>query len=1180
MVFGDVVSDAVSIGAGNSGNAKVNSPIVFYRYAGIFSFIGLLFVTAFMNTAALRDFSNKYDQILFATPIDKFSYLGGRFFGSVVIATLPFLGIYLGTLAGVLTPWVDAEDVGAFQLLPMLQSFFVIVLPNVLFTGAILFGLAIAFRNSIVSFVGALVLIMAYSVSGTLLRDLDNQAIASLADPFALRTLSYMTKYWTSAELNNSLLDFSGVLLANRAIWIGMSLLVFGLTYWSFSFSATRKKGGKAGKKTSTSPAFKPVFVKLKALPQAVAQFDTKAQFTQFFNQIQIEWKEVVRSAPFIVIMILGVVNTSANLSFATQLYGTTTFPVTYSVIDIMRGGMYIFTLAIIAYYSGIMVWKERDAKMNEFFDASPFPSWIPFLSKLVAMTGIIFLIQFMLILVGVVGQTLMDYQTYELDVYFKSMILNDGSALFMTIVLSFFIQVLVNNKYLGYFIFIIYSVADGIIWGIWDISNVFRPFGVPSYTYSAMNEFGPFVDSMLAFNVYWLIFAVIVIIIGVLFFVRGKGASFAKRVELAKDRMDGKLKISLAILFFAWAGMGSWLFYNVHVLNEVTTSDEQEEQQVAYEKTYKKYEGINQPRITEVNYEIDLIPEERNFKAKTSFVAINKSDEPIEKFHFTMSPNFETEIEIAGATLEFEDENDFYRIYKLQSPLQPNEKLNYIVKSSYEPKGIQNQPSVTQIVENGTFISSFQFLPTIGYNSQFELGDKKDRKDNELPEKSRMPKLTGIDCGEPCNNSYISNSSDWVKMSATISTSPDQIAIAPGSLVKEWEKDGRKYFQYDLETPSLNFHTFVSGRYEVRRDKWNDSVDVEVYYHKPHEYNVEKMVKSVQNSLSYYSKNFTPYKHKQARIIEFPRYATFAQAFPGTMPYSESIGFIANLESEDEIDFVTYVVAHEMAHQWWAHQVVGANVQGATMLSESFSQYSALMVMEKTYGRDKMKKFLKHEMNGYLRARGTEKENELPIIYNEGQQYIHYNKASVLFYALRDFVGEDSVNKAMRQFAQQFAYKDTIYPNTLQFMQYLEKTTPDSLQYLLTDMFENITLYDNRALEATYKEIDSTHFEVTLKVQAEKLRADSTGNETAIPLNDWVDIGVYSAGFMEKDGKLIYKQREKLTEKETTFTFVVNKKPAKAGIDPDLILIDRIPSDNMKKVKLEEEAESSLEMR
>ena len=67
-----------------------------------------------------------------------------------------------------------------------------------------------------------------------------------------------------------------------------------------------------------------------------------------------------------------------------------------------------------------------------------------------------------------------------------------------------------------------------------------------------------------------------------------------------------------------------------------------------------------------------------------------------------------------------------------------------------------------------------------------------------------------------------------------------------------------------------------------------------------------------------------TRYYNKEARIIEFPRVATFAQAFAGTMPYSESIGFIANLNHPDDIDMVFYVVAHEMGHQWWAHQVMG----------------------------------------------------------------------------------------------------------------------------------------------------------------------------------------------------------------------------------------------------------------
>jgi aminopeptidase N len=112
-------------------------------------------------------------------------------------------------------------------------------------------------------------------------------------------------------------------------------------------------------------------------------------------------------------------------------------------------------------------------------------------------------------------------------------------------------------------------------------------------------------------------------------------------------------------------------------------------------------------------------------------------------------------------------------------------------------------------------------------------------------------------------------------------------------------------------------------------------------------------MMRSMQKSIEYYTGHFGPYYHKQCRIIEFPRVASFAQAFPGTMPLSESIGFIENYQADkDDIDMVYYVVAHEMGHQYWAHQASGANMQGSEMTTETFAQYSAIMVMEHEYGR------------------------------------------------------------------------------------------------------------------------------------------------------------------------------------------------------------------------------------
>ncbi len=60
------------------------------------------------------------------------------------------------------------------------------------------------------------------------------------------------------------------------------------------------------------------------------------------------------------------------------------------------------------------------------------------------------------------------------------------------------------------------------------------------------------------------------------------------------------------------------------------------------------------------------------------------------------------------------------------------------------------------------------------------------------------------------------------------------------------------------------------------------------------------------RQSFEYYTHELrSPYTQKEARIIEFPRVASFAQAFPGTMPYSEVIGFIANLKNPDDIDKV-----------------------------------------------------------------------------------------------------------------------------------------------------------------------------------------------------------------------------------------------------------------------------------
>ncbi|MEI9904655.1 MAG: hypothetical protein WDN06_12285 [Asticcacaulis sp.] len=182
-----------------------------------------------------------------------------------------------------------------------------------------------------------------------------------------------------------------------------------------------------------------------------------------------------------------------------------------------------------------------------------------------------------------------------------------------------------------------------------------------------------------------------------------------------------------------------------------------------------------------------------------------------------------------------------------------------------------------------------------------------------------------------------------------------------------------------------------------------HDGIDLAVYYDAQHPYNVDRMLHAMASSLDYYQANFSPFQFKQARILEFPAYATFAQSFANTIPYSEGIGFIADVRDPDKIDYTTYVTAHELGHQWWAHQIVGADKEGAESLSESLAQYSALMVMEKLYGPDKIRRFLKYELDTYLIGRQTDPDQEMPLYKEQHESYIYYNKASLVMYLLKD---------------------------------------------------------------------------------------------------------------------------------------------------------------------------------
>ncbi|MEI7662499.1 MAG: M1 family aminopeptidase [Bacteroidota bacterium] len=1164
LVLGAVSSDQVTIG-GDMGSVHKNAPFVIQFYYGIMSLICLLMTTAFMNASANRDFDHNMYQFIFSSPIKKRDYYYGKFIGAVTISMLPLLGVSLGSLIGPLMPWAQPERYGDVTWNGHLLGIITFGIPNTIISAVLLYMLATLFRSNIVSFIGAMVILVLYAVSAGFTKDIEKEWLANLLDPFGFRPEGIISKYMTVVEKNAGGVALSGAFLVNRLVWMGISAVILVAGYFKFSFSAPNKKARKV-KKDVLQPG-SPEIANKTFLATDAGSFSLPA----LWYLIRFETKAIIKNPTFIIITVIGMLNLVASLSSFTGRYGTARYPVTYDVIDSVKGSFFLFLIAIITFYSGVLVWKERDAKFSEIQDSSPIQTAMLFISKLIAMVACVALTLVFTIMIGMVMQTIFGYHRYELDVYIKSLLGLSLMNFSFLIVIALFFHYLINNRYIAYFAFVAFVILNQFIWGLFRVSTNMVIFGsTPSVTYSDMNGFGPFVPSVVWFLVYWSLFSILLTCLIFSFYTRGMETGFVNRIGNARRVLwNRRLAICLAGCLFILCG--GFVYYNTKVLNKYDSEKELENKQVDYEKAYKKYEGLAQPRFYKYDYAIDLMPYERSMKAVVEAYARNTSGKPIGELHFTLPQVPDSvKILIPGSRLRLDDTRLGYRIYSLNRPLQPGDSIRIIFRVSRVTRGFENEVTFTQLTQNGTFFNNTDIMPSFGYSSGYEVSDKNKRLKLKLPPRIRMAKLDDHNLATRANN-YLTDDADWVEVNTVIGTAPDQVAVAPGSLVKSWESGGRRYFSYKLDKRSLDFYSFISARYEIARKRWN-GIDLEVYYIREHAYNVPNMMNGMEKSLSYYTRNFGKYYHRQCRIIEFPRYSGFAQAFPGTMPYSEGIGFIVDLRNvtKDDVDLVFYVVAHEMGHQYWAHQVCGADMQGSELMSEGFAQYSALMVMEKEYGRDKMKKFLKYEMDGYLTGRSKEPEAERPLYKSEHQSYIHYQKASVAMYYLKEMIGENKVNEALRNLLDSFAYKQPPYPTSLSAVRAFRRVTPDSLQYLIGDLFENITLFSNRVTEAKVTKAGNEYL-VTLKTSSEKFRADSLGKEKPVPMNDYVDIGIFTTPVSKYNlGKPLLLKRVRLTKRENVFTFRVREKPSQAGIDPYNYLIDRIPGVNLKSIEEE----------
>jgi len=1167
LTFGSVTMDQIQIGS--RGNVFVNAPFAILQTLAIMSLFASFVIVALVANVVIRDDETGFAPILRSTQVTKLSYLVGRFVGANAAALCVLATVPLAIAIGSQMPWLDPEKVGPLRIADYLYALFAFALPTLLILSAGYFALATATRSMMWTYVGMVATLVLYLVMRGLFRDPQFDNISALADPFGLSALAITTKYWTAAERNTMLPPLTGLFLANRLLWTGVALALFGIAYRRFRFEQrgvpsvpAQALGPEPAAIAAPAPAG--MFAPLPA-PRA----DAATRWRQLWRLARFDMAFVFRSPAYFVLLGIGVLNSVASLWVAGRWYGSGPYPVTRLMVQTLSGTFTLMPIIIAIFYSGELVWRDRERRMHEIIDATAAPDWAHLVPKIVAITLVLGTAALAAVATGMGVQLLKGYSHVELAGYLLWFVVPTLVSAVLLAVLSVFVQVLVPQKFIGWGVMLVYVVASIALSAAGFEHHLYDYAGSSPVPLSDMNGMGRFWIGQAWFQVYWGAFAVMLAVLAYALWRRGTTTALRPRMRRLRSRLHGRALALFGTAALVWIGSGIFIYYNTNVLNRYLTAQDKDADLARFEKQFLPYETLPQPRIIAVTLDVQLYPRDARAVTTGSYRIQNRSDAPIATLHLAYPERLILDrVELAGASVERAWPEHHYRIYKLEPAMQPGEIRELGFATTLVERGFPNSAPLTRIVDNGSFLDNSEITPGIGVSRQGMLKDRAKRRKYGLPPDLRPPPLED-ERGRARNE--LRSDSDWVDADITVTTDADQTPIAPGYTLSDTTTGGRRTAHFKPDAPINHFFSIQSGRYEVRRDRWQ-GVDLAVYFHPGHDYNVDRMLSAMKRSLALFSEQFSPFQFRQARILEFPSYATFAQSFANTIPYSEDIGFLAKLADPDKIDIVTYVTAHEIAHQWWGHQVVPSEQQGASMLVESFAQYSALLVMEQLYGKDHIRTFLKYELDRYLRNRGTEVVEELPLARVEEQQYIHYQKGSLVMYWLKEVVGEAAVNRALAGLLQQYAFKPAPYPNTLDFLRLLRAAAGPEHEALITDLFEKITLVDAKATGATTVKRPDGRYEVALDIEAKKLYADGKGVETEAPLDEPFDIGVFTAepgaaGFAAES--VLYMQRRPIHTGKQRVTIVVDKLPAYAGVDPYNKRIDRNADDNVRKVEL-----------
>jgi len=1026
----------------------LNSPLGLVEILQYFNKFFLFLLPAVIGSVIYKDYKKEVYAIIYSYPVTKKEYLLGKLLSGLTIVILITLSTGLAFIIGERMLGAENPNIGSSGSLGLMIAYVVWIIPNMIIYGSFVLMVVAALRNVYAGFIAIIFLFLLQIIVDNLFAG--SPMLLSIFDPFGQNATIYETQHWTIAEQNTKYIPLAGVVLWNRFFWLGVIAVLGYIFYRRFALSHENPFSLKRIRQTHQVQVDVETKVKFR---RGDINYDLSfAQKVRALMRLsQYDFLYIINNWMFLILGSLGSLALVFAIGRITNTGEMILLPLTRLILSVP---MFFYTSIIILItfvLSGMLVHRSKASKSQDLVDTTVTPSWVLLGSRVVALIKMQAVLLMIMIVIGILIQLYNGHHHLELDLYFFHLFGLVFPTMVIWAIFSVFVHTLIPQVYMGIFLLILVWIGKDQLHEVGLSSHIIKFNSPPQLSYSDMSGFGFLLYTHYLVTAYWLAFSCVLLVGTHLLWSRGYTYTLMERWMVAKSRFNNSTLIAIIGFGFFITSLG------YKILDEesksISSSWSSDASFETFVSDFKKYENCDQPTITDLKLSLNIYPDSKKFDGTGQYILTNMTDQYIDTLLIKSGYDEITDYHISNAELIERNERFQLSVYKLAVPISPQDSM--IFNFSFKNKPNTWFEKNSGALKNGTFLRT-DILPRLGYFFNEEL---------------IMP-----DHPQAHLDNYYTPDAHLLHMETIISTSSDQLAIAPGYLEEQWTDGDRTFYKYKTKSKVKLNAAYNSGIYDKYEEQY-DGVNLAIYYQRSHHHNNENIMNGLKESLSYNTRYFGPYQHSEARVIEYPlTEGTYATTMANSIPMSELRFVINNRAAKDRTDLSFYVPAHELTHQWWGNQVVPARALGATMLTESISEYISLNVYRNFYSDDIGLDFLRLQHKRYLRGRTTETNQEQPLyLVSSAQDYISYGKGAIAFNTLAHLWTEENLNQVLSSFLQKWKYRTDAYPSSLDLIDDIRICLPQDLQYIITDLFLSTTLYDNKIGFSFNTPVDST---------------------------------------------------------------------------------------------------------